>query len=195
MINEKIWKKKILHLLYGKDASLIAHIGADIIALILLIIIKVFHYLSWNINVPLNIFIGILLFQIVGGFMLEIYKDKIRDELLEQGENELIVTHQTENLQEYENIRTQFTLHNIKNAVINANNYMDILRKGKMDLSIATENIQVCLDRIDEILEVFKDSDYAQKRTEFRLEELFTTFQMLYHSTMIRRDIQFEVIY
>jgi signal transduction histidine kinase len=106
-----------------------------------------------------------------------------------------ISTHQTENLQEYENIRTQFTLHNIKNAVINANNYMDILRKGKMDLTIATENIQVCLDRIDEILEVFKDSDYAQKRTEFRLEELFTTFQMLYHSTMIRRDIQFEVIY
>ena len=109
--------------------------------------------------------------------------------------NENLSSHQTENLQEYENIRTQFTLHNIKNAVINANNYMDILRKGKMDLTIATENIQVCLDRIDEILEVFKDSDYAQKRTEFRLEELFTTFQMLYHSTMIRRDIQFEVIY
>ena len=117
--------------------------------------------------------------------------------IISQDENfdETISTHQTENLQEYENIRTQFTLHNIKNAVINANNYMDILRKGKMDLTIATENIQVCLDRIDEILEVFKDSDYAQKRTEFRLEELFTTFQMLYHSTMIRRDIQFEVIY
>jgi signal transduction histidine kinase len=109
--------------------------------------------------------------------------------------NDNIASHQTENLQEYENIRTQFTLHNIKNAVINANNYMDILRKGKMDLTIATENLQGCLDRIDEILEVFKDSDYAQKRTEFRLEELFTTFQMLYHSTMIRRDIQFEVIY
>ena len=109
--------------------------------------------------------------------------------------NKNLSTHETENLQEYENIRTQFTLHNIKNAVINANNYMDILRKGKTDLTIATENIQGCLDRIDEILEVFKDSDYAQKRTEFRLEELFTTFQMLYHSTMIRRDIQFEVIY
>ena len=112
-----------------------------------------------------------------------------------KSESNPISIHQTENLQEYENIRTQFTLHNIKNAVINANNYMDILRKGKMDLTVATENIQVCLDRIDEILEVFKDSDYAQKRTEFKLEELFITFQMLYHSTMIRRDIQFEVIY
>lgn len=134
-----------------------------------------------------GIILGIFSFFTITVFRLLIFKyDKI---------DKNIIKHQTENLQEYENIRTQFTLHNIKNAVINANNYMDILRKGKMDLTIATENIQVCLDRIDEILEVFKDSDYAQKRTEFRLEELFTTFQMLYHSTMIRRDIQFEVIY
>ena len=134
-----------------------------------------------------GIILGIFSFFTITVFRLLIFKyDKI---------DKNIIKHQTENLQEYENIRTQFTLHNIKNAVINANNYMDILRKGKMDLTIASENIQVCLDRIDEILEVFKDSDYAQKRTEFRLEELFTTFQMLYHSTMIRRDIQFEVIY
>jgi len=134
-----------------------------------------------------GIVLGIFSFFTITVFRLLIFKyDKI---------DKNIIKHQTENLQEYENIRTQFTLHNIKNAVINANNYMDILRKGKMDLTIATENIQVCLDRIDEILEVFKDSDYAQKRMEFRLEELFTTFQMLYHSTMIRRDIQFEVIY
>jgi signal transduction histidine kinase len=134
-----------------------------------------------------GLFIGLL-----NGIILNIIEENVKKY---ENYNENLSTHQTENLQEYENIRTQFTLHNIKNAVINANNYMDILRKGKMDLSLATENIQVCLDRIDEILEVFKDSDYAQKRTEFRLEELFTTFQMLYHSTMIRRDIQFEVIY
>ena len=134
-----------------------------------------------------GIILGVFSFLTISGLRLIIFKyDKV---------NKSITKHETENLQEYENIRTQFTLHNIKNAVINANNYMDILRKGKMDLTIATENIQLCLDRIDEILEVFKDSDYAQKRTEFRLEELFTTFQMLYHSTMIRRDIQFEVIY
>jgi signal transduction histidine kinase len=144
-------------------------------------------YTPHILGVLTGIVLGIFSFFSITVFRLLIFKyDKI---------DKNIIKHQTENLQEYENIRTQFTLHNIKNAVINANNYMDILRKGKMDLTIATENLQGCLDRIDEILEVFKDSDYAQKRTEFRLEELFTTFQMLYHSTMIRRDIQFEVIY
>lgn len=139
--------------------------------------------------------VGFIYLMLIPILIVRRYFEKEYEHYEKKIESNPIKIHQTENLQEYENIRTQFTLHNIKNAVINANNYMDILRKGKMDLTIATENIQVCLDRIDEILEVFKDSDYAQKRTEFRLEELFTTFQMLYHSTMIRRDIQFEVIY
>jgi hypothetical protein len=109
-----------------------------------------------------TIFFFILLAIFSSGFGFFIQRTVLKVIKEDKAFDETITTHQTENLQEYENIRTQFTLHNIKNAVINANNYMDILRKGKMDLSIATENIQSCLDRIDEILEVFKDSDYAQ---------------------------------
>jgi signal transduction histidine kinase len=159
-----------------------------------LLIIIIFVFFKFDIQLVFDL-VSITTFTLMTLLLIPLSFRKEWFEYWKHNNNNPLKTHQTENLQEYENIRTQFTLHNIKNAVINANNYMDILRKGKMDLNIATENIQVCLDRIDEILEVFKDSDYAQKRTEFRLEELFTTFQMLYHSTMIRRDIQFEVIY
>ncbi len=161
--------------------------------IICLILLRYESYSKFTLYV--NLLPIMFMFLIIPPAIVIVFFRKGYGEYLDKSKIDPLTTHQTENLQEYENIRTHFTLHNIKNAVINANNYMDILRKGKMDLNIATENIQVCLDRIDEILEVFKDSDYAQKRTEFRLEELFTTFQMLYHSTMIRRDIQFEVIY
>jgi signal transduction histidine kinase len=169
---------------------------AYIIAIIF--ILRYIYFIIINNGIITNIdyfIIGFLYFMLIPIIEVRKYFSQEYENYEKKTGVNPIKIHQTENLKEYENIRTQFTLHNIKNAVINANNYMDILRKGKMDLNIATENIQVCLDRIDEILEVFKDSDYAQKRTEFRLEELFTTFQMLYHSTMIRRDIQFEVIY
>ncbi len=194
-MKENQWIHNLVKTVYFKKYDYLqSHTGASFLCFLSIILIKLFQIFSWSINIPIVILGGYFLFNSLSGLLLAIFKDKITS-IIFIDEDPSIINHKTENLQEYENIRTQFTLHNIKNAVINANNYMDILRKGKMDLAIATENLQGCLDRIDEILEVFKDSDYAQKRIGFRLEELFTTFQMLYHSTMIRRDIQFEVIY
>lgn len=195
MIDEKKWKKKTLNYLYGKDDSIIANIGADLIAFVLLIIIKIFHHFSWNINVPLSIFMGILLFQIVVNFILVIYKDRIRDELLEdEVGNNSIFNQKTENLEEYDNLRTHYALHNIKNSTKNMDWALQSIDKQNVTESELDE-LKANLKRINETLDDFNKLNNIREQKQFEIQELKDIFDKLVRPSVKTKGIKFTFFY
>lgn len=188
------WIKKYVENIYTKQYTLLtSQGGASILGLIVVVLIKVFHVLGWNINIPIYLAGTYFLLNVIGAFVFSFFEDSIKRDIFTD-EDMSLTNHENDNFEEYEDLRTHYTLHNIKNAVKN----MEWSLKG-IDAADFTkddyESLQGNIKRIYETLADFSKLNTIRDQKSFELRELVDFFDKLIRPTAKVKGIKFSLVY
>lgn len=109
-------------------------------------------------------------------------------------ESNPIKMHQTENLQEYEDLKTHYALHNIKNSTKNMDwtlKSLDIQNFTEQDLDDLNSNIKRIYDTLDD----FNKLNNIREQKEFKVQELADIFNKLIRPSVKTKEIKFSFTY
>jgi signal transduction histidine kinase len=101
---------------------------------------------------------------------------------------------QTEILQKYEDLRTQYALHNIKNATKNMDwtlKSLDVQNFTQQDLEDLNNNIKRIYDTLDD----FNRLNNIREQKEFKVQELADIFNKLIRPSVKTKEIKFSFTY
>jgi signal transduction histidine kinase len=101
---------------------------------------------------------------------------------------------QNESLQKYEDLRTHYALHNIKNATKNMDwtlKSLDIQNFTSQDLEDLNNNIKRIYDTLDD----FNKLNNIREQKEFKVRELADIFNKLIRPSVKTKEIKFSFIY
>ena len=108
--------------------------------------------------------------------------------------NEELNKHETENLEEYDNLRTHYALHNIKNATKNMDwSLQSIDRQNVTENEL--ENLKANLRRINETLDDFNKLNNIREQKQFEIQELEDIFNKLIRPSAKTKSIKFSFVY
>jgi signal transduction histidine kinase len=194
-MKENRWIYNLFKTIYFKKYDYLpSQAGASFMFLLIIILIKVFQIYSWNINIFINILGVYFLFNTISGLLLAVFEDRIKSIVFTDEDPTSIITHQTENLQEYEDLKTHYALHNIKNATKNmdwALKSLDIQNFTAQDLEDLNNNIKRIYDTLDD----FNKLNNIREQKEFKVQELADIFNKLIRPSVKTKEIKFSFIY
>lgn len=194
-MNTPNWIKEIFETIYTKEYTfLTSQTGGSLLFLIVIIIIKIFHVLGWSIDIPIYIAGIYFLLTVIGAYCLFRFKDTITETIFTDDDISLLTSHENENFEEYEDLRTHYTLHNIKNAVKNMEwslKDIDATDFTNDDL----EGLQGNIKRIYETLNDFNKLNTIRDQKNFEIRELVDLFDKLIRPTAKAKGIKFNFVY
>lgn len=133
-----------------------------------------------------GIVLGAFSFLTVFGLRLIIFKyDKI---------NKSITKHETENLEEYDDLRTHYALHNIKNATKNMDWALQSIDRQNVTQS-ELDDLKANLRRINETLDDFNKLNNIREQKQFEIQELEDIFNKLIRPSAKTKSIKFSFLY
>jgi signal transduction histidine kinase len=193
---ENQWIHNLFKTIYFKKYDYLpSQAGGSFLCLSVIIFIKIFNIFSWNINIPIYFFGTYFLITVISALILAYFEKDIKGVVFESEKtNSIIVTHQTENLQEYEDLKTHYALHNIKNATKNMDwtlKSLDIQNFTSQDLEDLNNNIKRIYDTLDD----FNKLNNIREQKEFKIQELADIFNKLIRPSVKTKEIKFSFTY
>jgi signal transduction histidine kinase len=141
------------------------------------------HRVENNPNAKLNIEqLKIVAKEFGAGYLIRSYNVQENSEL------------QNESLQKYEDLRTHYALHNIKNATKNMDwtlKSLDVQNFTSQDLEDLNNNIKRIYDTLDD----FNKLNNIRDQKEFEVQELADIFNKLIRPSVKTKEIKFSFIY